>query len=186
MRLDQAVTTLKDLPEKPKEQLLLREAMEQLLDDVQAAFSKGYTHEEVAAILSQQGVEMTAPSLKYYVSRLNKQKNATTGAKPKRTRSAGTTSRRKAAFAADDGADEAAEPAAMKVEASKVEAATSIASDSESAPKETRTRSKAPAANSGTKSKSAAKPKATASRSKSAAKPRSTSKTSTVRNRKSS
>jgi hypothetical protein len=76
--VEQATVTLRDLPDKPKEELSLKEAMERMHDYITAALTKGYSLEEVADLLSNEGVDINVPSLKYYVSRINRQKNAAT------------------------------------------------------------------------------------------------------------
>lgn len=81
--VEQATLSLIDLPEKPKDQLHLREAVEHMLDTILVALSKGYNHDDVAALLSEKGLDITPASLKYYLSRLGKKKSAAQ-AKPRR------------------------------------------------------------------------------------------------------
>jgi hypothetical protein len=84
--IEQAAVTLRDLPEKPKEELSLKEAMEQMHDYITAALTKGYSLEELAELLSDRGVDISVSSLKYYVSRIGRQKSATTKPKVRRPR----------------------------------------------------------------------------------------------------
>jgi hypothetical protein len=93
--VEQATLSLIDLPEKPKDQLHLREAVEHMLDTILVALSKGYNHDDVAALLSEKGLDITPASLKYYLSRLGKKKSAAQ-AKPRRV------VRKKAADAAEE------------------------------------------------------------------------------------
>lgn len=65
--VDQASAFLKDLPEKPKETFSLREAVNQLREQIQAVLAKGYSYDEVATILRTRGVEISASTLKNYV-----------------------------------------------------------------------------------------------------------------------
>lgn len=58
---------LESLPEKPKEDLSLREAVEQMRDSVRGALAKGYTYQELAAMLTDQGIRISAFTLKNYV-----------------------------------------------------------------------------------------------------------------------
>jgi hypothetical protein len=58
---------LQALPEKPKEDLSLREAIGQLREPLQAALAKGYSYPELAAILTEKGVKISAFTLKNYV-----------------------------------------------------------------------------------------------------------------------
>jgi len=58
---------LESLPEKPKEDLSLREAVEQMRDSVRGALAKGYTYQELAAMLTDKGIRISAFTLKNYV-----------------------------------------------------------------------------------------------------------------------
>lgn len=58
---------LQSLPEKPKETLSLREAVEQMRDSVKGALAKGYTYQELAAMLTDHGIRISAFTLKNYV-----------------------------------------------------------------------------------------------------------------------
>jgi hypothetical protein len=66
--IDQVNASLQDLPEKPKDNLSLREAVNLLQDEIRSALAKGYTHEDLAAIFADQGIEISALTLKRYVS----------------------------------------------------------------------------------------------------------------------
>lgn len=82
--LDNATSTLKGLPEKPKENWSLREAVAVLQESISAALGKGYSYEEVAKMLSEKGIEISASSLKSYLSAAKRQKGSTSrGRKPK-------------------------------------------------------------------------------------------------------
>jgi alanyl-tRNA synthetase len=84
--IDQATSVLQGLPEKEKDTLSLRDAVELLQDSIVDSLSKGYSHEEVAAMLTERGVTINAPSLKYYLTALRR-KNKTSGrAKTRRPR----------------------------------------------------------------------------------------------------
>lgn len=63
----QAETFLNELPAKPKEQLSLREAVGQLQEQIQEALAKGYSYQDVADMLAQQGIMISASTLKNYV-----------------------------------------------------------------------------------------------------------------------
>jgi hypothetical protein len=58
---------LKSLPQKPKEELTLREAIDQMSEPLRAALNKGYNYQELAAILTEKGVKISAFTLKNYV-----------------------------------------------------------------------------------------------------------------------
>lgn len=64
--IDQASTLLEELPEKPKN-LSLREAVDQLQDQIKTALAKGYSHSDVATMLTARGIEISATTLKKYV-----------------------------------------------------------------------------------------------------------------------
>ena len=83
--IDQVTQALQNLPEKPKESWSLREAVAQLQDQITAALNKGYGYEEVAQMLSQQGIEISASSLKSYLSVARRQKGSATPAKTQKT-----------------------------------------------------------------------------------------------------
>ena len=75
--ISQASTILEDLPEKPKEIWSLREAIELLKDPITAALDRGYSYPEVSKMLSERGVEISASTLKYYLSAARKEKDPT-------------------------------------------------------------------------------------------------------------
>jgi hypothetical protein len=65
--VDQASSFLDTLPEKPKEEFSLRAAAHYLREPIRAALTKGYTYEEVAALLAEHGIAISASTLKNYV-----------------------------------------------------------------------------------------------------------------------
>jgi hypothetical protein len=67
--IEQATAFLNELPEKPKQALSLREAVEMMRGLVTDALSKGYSFEEVAEMLTEKGITITPSSLKYYLTR---------------------------------------------------------------------------------------------------------------------
>ncbi|MBD2026326.1 hypothetical protein [Leptolyngbya sp. FACHB-711] len=56
------------LPEKPRETYTLREAVSQLYQPIRTALSRGYHYDEIAVILAEQGIAISAFSLKRYLS----------------------------------------------------------------------------------------------------------------------
>ncbi len=56
------------LPEKPRETYTLRQAVSLLYEPLQTALSRGYDYDEIAAILAEQGIPISAFSLKRYLS----------------------------------------------------------------------------------------------------------------------
>lgn len=76
--IEQLKSSLGELPEKQKEHLSLREAIDELFDSISIALDKGYNYDEIAAVMAQHDVETTPSSLKYYVLRLRREKKAVT------------------------------------------------------------------------------------------------------------
>lgn len=85
--LDQATSLLQDLPDKPKEAYSLRETIALLQTPIKAALARGYTHEEIVKILGEEGIQITASSLKRYLV-IAKQQSSTTP-KARRSRKTG-------------------------------------------------------------------------------------------------
>lgn len=88
--LDLATVALQDLPEKPKEKVSLREAVELLQTEIVDALGKGYSYEEIAEVLSKEGIPIASSSLKHYLARSKRQAKAAgtgTGRKQRSTTS---------------------------------------------------------------------------------------------------
>jgi hypothetical protein len=85
--IDQASDALEGLPEKTKEKLSLREAVDVLRDHITAALEKGYSYEDIAVMLAKQGVSIAPSSLKHYLARSNRQMKSKGGTQTKRRRS---------------------------------------------------------------------------------------------------
>ena len=83
--IEQATVFLEELPEKPKEDLSLREAVGQMQDSLKAALAKGYSYEELAQMLAGQGIQISAFTLKNYVP---SGKRSTAKGKPRKTKNA--------------------------------------------------------------------------------------------------
>jgi hypothetical protein len=66
--VDQVGALLQQLPEKPKEAVSLQEAVNQLQEEIRLALSKGYSYAELAPLLGDQGIAISANTLKRYVS----------------------------------------------------------------------------------------------------------------------
>ncbi len=65
--LEQTGAFLQALPEKTKEELSLKEAIAQLQEPIRAALVKGYSYQELAAMLAEKGIHISAFTLKNYV-----------------------------------------------------------------------------------------------------------------------
>lgn len=88
--IHQATSALQQLPEKPKENLSLREAIAALKDNITTALDRGYSYEEVASMLCDQGVRISPTSLKSYLAdtqrgKTPKTRRSTRGRKPSET-----------------------------------------------------------------------------------------------------
>ena len=90
--IEQAGLSLQGLPEKPKDTWSLREAVSLLHDSISTALSRGYSHEEVSALLGEQGVSITASSLKRYLATARREKEGPKS-KTKRARKPRTSKR---------------------------------------------------------------------------------------------
>jgi hypothetical protein len=73
--LDGVSLTLQGLPEKPKANWSLREAISALQESIRTALGKGYSYEEVSKMLSAKGIKISASSLKSYLSAAKRQNN---------------------------------------------------------------------------------------------------------------
>lgn len=82
--LSGASSSLQSLPAKPKENWSLREAVSVLQESISAALAKGYSYEEIAKMLSGKGVDISASSLKSYLSAARRQQGV---AAPRRSKS---------------------------------------------------------------------------------------------------
>lgn len=81
--IEKVHSTLQDLPEKPKENLSLREAIGELHESITTALNRGYSYEEVVRILSDKNVDITVASLKRYLAAARKE---VADSKPRRGR----------------------------------------------------------------------------------------------------
>jgi len=66
--IEQATTALAELPEKPKTNYSLREAVKALQGTINTALERGYSHQEVAEMLGEQGIRISPASLKSYLA----------------------------------------------------------------------------------------------------------------------
>lgn len=123
--IDQVGSFLQDLSAKPKEELSIREAIDQLREPIQTALAKGYNYDDIVTILTKQGISTTAATVKRYISLGNTGK-----------RKAGTRTKRGRAKTEDTESEAPKNQKAAKAESSTEEAA----------PKATRGRRKSAAA----------------------------------------
>lgn len=164
--IEQVSLKLKDLPEKPKENLSLREAISELHGSITTALNRGYSYDEVVKILSSQGVSITVASLKRYLAAARKE-----GAeKPKKTRQTSARSRQTQLAKQAEALSMAAAPANMNGSVAPSVAATEAA--------EPKQRTRTSSTSSRATAKAAEKP--TAARTKTAAKAKPTSRAKTT------
>ncbi|MBD1852248.1 hypothetical protein [Leptolyngbya sp. FACHB-711] len=182
--IDYATSTLEELPEKPKENWSLREAVAYLQVQISSALSKGYSYEEVAGMLTERGIEISASSLKSYLSAAKRQKETAapkTGRTGRRSRKAlGENLMVIEAVPSQSSSNGTAEKASKSLNEAKPEAIASqfpegVIADSEpandTAPTKRRTRSSAKSSANSTQKSTASK---TAAKSKSAPRTQST------------
>jgi len=79
--ISHAIALLQDLPEKPKEELSLKEAVSQMQTEIRGALAKGYTYSDIATVLTGKGIKISALTLKNYVP-VGKRAAAKTKSKP--------------------------------------------------------------------------------------------------------
>ena len=76
IHIDQLKTTLDklgQLKEKPKEELTLRESIYFLRDKIKSALKKGYSYQDLSGILEEQGILISASTLKQYLTDITKE-----------------------------------------------------------------------------------------------------------------
>ena len=165
---------LQDLPDKPKEELSLKEAIELMRDPLRSSLAKGYTYQELAAMLTEKGIKISAFTLKNYVPSGRRKTKEQVAAKSGARRGKKAASAEKAA---------PAKPEVVVAETPKAKEAPAKA-----APKTTRSRTKATAAaksKSGTEAtvkQPATKTTRTSAKTSKSSKP--ATKTTTTRSRK--
>ncbi len=79
IHIDKLKTTLDklgQLKEKPKEELSLRESIYFLRDKLKSALKKGYSYQDLSEILEEQGILISASTLKQYLTDITKESAA--------------------------------------------------------------------------------------------------------------
>ena len=79
IHIDKLKTTLDklgQLKEKPKEELTLRESIYFLRDKLKSALKKGYSYQDLSGILEEQGILISASTLKQYLTDITKESAA--------------------------------------------------------------------------------------------------------------
>jgi hypothetical protein len=80
-----AISFLEELPEKTKEDLSLREAVGQMQEQIKAALDKGYNYDEIAKLLSEKGIRISALTLKNYAPSGRRQAGKGKAKRPRKT-----------------------------------------------------------------------------------------------------
>jgi hypothetical protein len=89
--IDQLGSLLQDLSEKPKAEMSLREAINELREPIQSAMAKGYNYEDIVKILAEEGIPTTVTTVKRYISLGNPPRRKSSGkTRAKRGRTAST------------------------------------------------------------------------------------------------
>lgn len=134
--IEQTSVFLQSLPEKPKENLSLREAIDQMQDSLREALAKGYNYQELAAMLTEQGIKISAFTLKNYVPSGRRRAAKGQTAKPK-------TTTRRGSKAKDESADEESVESAAEAVLNELPDKNDVATEDASGKttKSTRTRS---------------------------------------------
>jgi len=76
--IEAANTALAELPEKPKTHWSLREAISRLQGTINTALERGYSYQEVADMLGNQGIRISPASLKSYLASSSRDTTTTT------------------------------------------------------------------------------------------------------------
>ena len=79
IQVDKLKTTLDklgQLKEKPKEELTLRESIYFLRDKIKSALKKGYSYQDLSGILEEQGILISASTLKQYLTDITKESSS--------------------------------------------------------------------------------------------------------------
>ncbi len=82
----QAIAYLEDLPEKPKESLSLKETILHMQDEIKAALAKGYSYDDIAKVLSDKGVKISALTLKNYAPSGKRQASKAKTSRPRKAK----------------------------------------------------------------------------------------------------
>lgn len=85
--IDKNISELKKLPPKPKDVFGLRDAINEMYSDIQSVISKGYSYDEVAALLSKGGIEIKGVTLKQYLADYRRRTKKGTVSKSKKVES---------------------------------------------------------------------------------------------------
>lgn len=82
--IETAIKKLEAAPQKQKEEHTLRESIELMKDAIKGILERGYTYDEVAAMLSESDIAISGATLKQYMTALTKKKR-TTKSSPRKT-----------------------------------------------------------------------------------------------------
>ena len=97
-RLQTALDKLEQLEEKPKSELTLRESISFLKDKLESALKKGYNYQDLSSILEEQGIVVSAATLKQYLTDIGKK----SGSRRKNTKSSPKANQKKAINVTDN------------------------------------------------------------------------------------
>ena len=63
-----AIEKLKSVPDKPKDELTLRESIELMRPTIKQVLDKGYSYDEVATMLKEAGIQIGGATVKQYLA----------------------------------------------------------------------------------------------------------------------
>ncbi|MBD2091832.1 hypothetical protein H6F67_18475 [Microcoleus sp. FACHB-1515] len=79
--IEKAIETLAAVPEKPKEEVSLREAIEFMKETLVQLLDRGYSYEEIAEMLKESEIQISGATLKQYLGAKKPRTSAQTGVK---------------------------------------------------------------------------------------------------------
>lgn len=66
--IETAIEKLKSVPDKPKDELTLRESIEMMRPTIKQVLDKGYSYDEVATMLKEAGIQIGGATVKQYLA----------------------------------------------------------------------------------------------------------------------
>ena len=70
--VSKAIKDLSAVPEKPKDEITLRESIKQMQSAIAKTLKKGYDYDEVAKMLGDSGIQISGATLKQYLAKPRK------------------------------------------------------------------------------------------------------------------
>lgn len=70
--IDQMIGVFNEAPEKPKDEHTLKESVQLMQESIKGMLAKGYTYDEIAAMMAKGGIVISGATLKQYMSDISK------------------------------------------------------------------------------------------------------------------